>query len=114
MNRAILAGSVIVGVTVMLSMSMISANADKPENFCAWLFDQKTVACAKELVDGQHILFNIASTPLPPQNPACHYSVHDNVDSWIFQGRHGPTDNPKFDCGRGFLFEKDFVTIRGK
>ena len=114
MNREIIAASIIVGAAVMLSMSMISANADKLENSCVWLFDQETVACAKELADGQHILFNIAPTPLPPQNPSCHYSVDDFGDFWIFQGRHGPTDNAKFDCGRGFLIDKDSVIVRGK
>ena len=114
MNRTILTAGVITGITIILSMNMIPANADKPENSCVWLYDQETVACAKELADVQHILFNIAPTPIPSQNPSCHYSVHELADFWIFQGRHGPTDNAKFDCGRGFLIDKDSVIVRGK
>ena len=114
MNRTIIAGTVIIGVAVMLSMSMMPANADKPENSCVWHKSPSTVVCAKELEAGQHILFKTIPESDHSLNPACHHSVHDETDFWIIQGRHGPTDNDKFDCGQGFKIKKDSVTVRGK
>ena len=113
MNLIYLA-TLIAGFVIMISTSINAVDAEKLDNVCIWLYDQETVACKKELVDGQHILFNIEPAPIPSQNPSCHYSVHELQDFWIFQGRHGPTNNDKFDCERGFLIDKDSVTIRSK
>jgi len=91
LNRAILAGSVIVGFAVMLSMSVIPAQADPPENVCiqhnrgpSELFWR----CAQALEIPQHVA---VGSKLFNSSPDCHYLVVGEFNGvWELVLDHGP------------------------
>ncbi len=81
----------ITGIAVMLSMSMMPANALPVQNVCVAAADF-TISCTAAPFSGQHVMF--IAEPADRINfptAGCHYQVADlDVDFWLFIYQHGP------------------------
>ena len=114
MNLAILAGSVIIGVTVMLSLSMIPADADRVDNNCLYDDEEIILYCRTALSDGQHTTVNILKFDIEKnRNPGCHYEVKFFSGDWFFTIDHEPAPKPEDKCEGGWVFDPRSVVIRG-
>jgi len=104
LNRAILAGSVIVGIAVMLSMSMMPANADSVDNVCIRTVNTSPFfICQFEVEAGQHAILIFQGNP----TSGCHYTVSDENPFWKFTRDHGRQNC--VDVRIGF----DLIVVRG-
>jgi hypothetical protein len=116
MNREILAGSVIVGIAVMLSMSMMPANAEKADNKCI-SNAAFGIICDIQLAVGQHIQIITEASTHSHNSAGCHYEVGDFqyeipgtgeiIDFWTFGKVHGPEN-----CDGQFLIQKSSVGVK--
>jgi len=110
MNKTILSVSIMAGITVMLSMSVIPANATSPDNVCVGT-EQKGLKCANDLAVGQHVLLNLEPIKEIRENAStagCHYNVNETavfgVEYWLFFLDDGPKN-----CENFFAIVKSFV-----
>ena len=114
MNRTLIAGSVIIGVAVMLSMSMIPAEADRVDNNCRYEDEGIILYCRKALSDGQHATVNMLNFDIyANRNPGCHYDVKFFSGNWFFTINHEPAPHPEDKCKGGWVFDPRSVVIRG-
>ena len=93
MNRAIM-GGIIAGIAVMLSLSMIPANAAAPDNVCVAFIADERVQCTNELAIPQHIIYITESAGDGRHTAGCHYDVYrideiGGVDVWQLAKSHG-------------------------
>ena len=90
-----MAGSVIAGIAVMLSMSMMPANADPVENICLVLELDISTLCTTAPFEGQRamVISEKARGPTVP-SAGCHYVIVDATSHWVFVFEHGPAKCP--------------------
>ena len=106
MNRAIIVGSVIAGFAVLLSMSMMPANALPPENVCVKI--GVLVFCNSVVVPGQHAML-ISEPGIGDTSAGCHYVVSSLATVfWRFTLDHGPPECPEIST-----IIKSVVRVRG-
>ena len=98
----------IAGITVMLSMTMMPANALPTQNVCVAAADF-SILCTAAPFPGQHVMF--IAEPADRTNfptAGCHYEVFDSGSLWIFAFQHGPAK-----CAFNVAISKASISVVG-
>jgi len=91
----------------MLSMSMMPADADPPENICVEETSTAVLNCKSAVVAGQHAIL-IRAHETGEKTAGCHFVVSDGNPFWRFNLDHGPEKCPNLST-----IIKSNVSVRG-